>query len=347
MISNSDQLLFCKNMATLLRAGIPIIEAVETIEDQSQSLGFKKILGKIKKDLIEGESLSRAMEKQKNAFNKFFINMIDAGEKSGNLENNLKYLSEQIEKIYQTSKKIQSALMYPVLLISVALLIGGYIAYAILPKFVDFFAAFDTKLPLTTSILLGMANFMKYSGGKLAIGIIATIVIFGLLGQIPAIKLWWDKIKMKLPIIGKIICFGQLNKFTRNMGVLLNSGISINQGLEISANTLNNRKFKKDIKAIYEEIMSGEKLSEAMGKRGREEFSKMTIKMIAVGEKSGNLGEMMIYVADFYEEEIENITKNLGTMLEPVLLVFIGFCVAFLASAIISPIYQLTGSIGK
>ena len=346
-ISLQDKLLFTKHLSIMIKAGIPISEAIESLSDQTKKKEFKGILQLVLTDIQNGQPLAKSLGKFPKVFSQFFISLVEIGEQSGTLETSLQFLSQQLTKEYNLKKKIQGALMYPGLIFSATLIMGGFISLYILPQLVDFFAVFDQELPLTTRVLLFFANLMKSSGLLITGGSILFIIFFLLFLKLPFIKARWHALILKLPLFGKIISFSQISGFCRNLGILLQSGIPIVSSLDTTSQTLSNLKFKTDIQIISHELAKGKKINEILIEKKFSEFPDLVTKMIAVGEQTGKLEDTLLYLADFYEEEIDNISKNLTTILEPFLLLFIGLIVAFVALAIISPIYQLTGSIRR
>jgi len=237
--------------------------------------------------------------------------------------------------------------MYPGLVLSATVVMGGFISFFILPKLVDFFSSFQVTLPLSTQILLGIANIMKLYGVFILGGIIAAFFACVALLQIPQIKFLWHTISLKIPVFGELLLYQELARFSRNFGILLKSGIPSPRGLEITAHTLSNVRFQHDVRIIAQKLSGGNSIGATMKKENFQEFPGIVVKMIAVGEKTGKLEDVLLYLGDYYEDEIEGISKNLSTMLEPILLVGIGLAVGFVALSIISPIYELTGSIKK
>jgi type IV pilus assembly protein PilC len=346
-VNHIERLLFTKHLAIMIKSGISILDALDTLREETKSKTFQKILAQIFSDTKNGQALSVSLKKFPDVFDQFYISLIEIGETSGTLEQNLEFLSVQLSKDYQLRKKIQGALMYPGLVLSATVIMGGFIAFFILPKLVDFFSAFQVELPLSTKILLWIAVTMKVYGiliigglGLLSIGTVALI-------QIPSVKFVWHTMILKMPIFGQLLLYQELARFSRNFGILLKSGIPSNKGLEITANTLSNMLFQKDVRTLAKKLAGGNSIGSTLKKEHFQEFPGIVEKMIRVGEKTGKLEEVLLYLGDYYEDEIDSISKNLSTLLEPFLLVTIGLAVGFVALAIISPIYELTGSISK
>ena len=346
-VSHIDRLLFTKHMAIMIKSGISLLDAIDTLREQTKSKTFQQILAQIFSDTKNGQALATSLKKFPDVFDQFYVSLIEIGETSGTLEQNLEFLSMQLSKDYQLRKKIQGALMYPGLVLSATVIMGGFISFFILPKLVDFFSAFQVDLPLSTRILLGFAIFMKNFGVLLLAGIIGAFFGAIALLQNPSVRFSWHSLILKVPVFGELLRYQELARFSRNFGILLKSGIPSPRGLEITANTLSNVLFQRDIRVVSEKLSAGNSIGATLKKHNFQEFPGIVVKMIAVGEKTGKLEDVLLYLGDYYEDEIDSVSKNLSTLLEPFLLVAIGIAVGFVALAIISPIYELTGSIKK
>lgn len=342
-----DVLLFTKHMATMIKAGIPISDALSTLSAQTNSLSFRKIIDAVSADVQNGQTFAKALGKHPRVFDQFYVSLIGISEKSGSLDENLEFISKQLAKNYNLKKKIQTAMLYPTLIFIAVTIMGGFISFFILPQLVDFFSAFDIELPLTTRILLFIANAFKNYGVLIAIGFVGTFISLKLLTKTKYIKPLWDTFLIKIPIFGTFVSSSNLAQITRNLGVLIKSGVPVAQSIDITAGTLSNLKFKNDLLRIGASLTKGRNISESIEKGNYHEFPPLVSKMIGVGEKTGKLDESLLYLGDFYEEEIDNFSKNLTTILEPLLLITIGLVVGFVALAIITPIYELTGSIRR
>ena len=346
-VSHVERLLFTKHLAIMIKSGISLLDAVDTLREQTKSKVFKEILSRIFADTKNGQALAVSLKKFPDVFDQLYISLIEIGETSGTLEQNLEFLAVQLSKEFQLRKKIQGALMYPALVLSATVIMGGFISFFILPKLVDFFSAFQVTLPLSTQILLWVATVMKIYGIFILGGIILLFFAFIGLVQIPSAKFLWHTVILKIPVFGELLLYRELTRFSRNFGILLKSGIPSPRGLEITAHTLSNVLFQRDVRIIANKLSGGNSIGATLKKEQFQEFPGIVVKMIAVGEKTGKLEDVLLYLGDFYEDEIESISKNLSTLLEPFLLIVIGVVVGFVALAIISPIYELTGSIKK
>jgi type IV pilus assembly protein PilC len=345
-VSLVEKLLFTKHLAVMVKSGISLIEALETLESQVKSNYFKIILNRVEEEIKNGQSLATALGKYPRVFDQFYLSLIEVGEASGTLEANLEFLAKQLDKDYLLSKKIQGALMYPGLVLSMTVVMGSFISLFILPKLVDFFDAFEMELPVSTKILLGISLLMKnYGYWVIGGGLMLTGTIMWAIKQ-PSVKPYWHKMMLKLPLVGVMISYGQLSRFSRNLGTLLKSGIPVMRGLEITAETLSNIQYRSRVVELVEEANKGKGIGETMRTRKYKEFPALVAQMVGVGEKTGKLDQTLLYLSDFYDEEIDGVSKNLSTVLEPILLLVIGLAVGFIALAIISPIYGLTGKVG-
>ncbi|MBI4084639.1 MAG: type II secretion system F family protein [Candidatus Levybacteria bacterium] len=346
-VSFLDKLLFTKHLAIMIRSGITIVEAVTILSQQAKSDKFEKILTTIAADLQNGNALANALRKHPNVFDAFYVSMIEIGETSGALEENLSYLSDQLAKAYAFHKKVKGVLMYPILVLTAAGVIGMSIGLFVLPKLIDLFSDFDAKLPLSTRILLNVSVLMRDHGTIIVIAFVAFVIIFRYFVSLPFVKPAWQRFLFFFPVVGNILRNIELASFTRSLGVMLKSGLPITSALEIETRMTTNVVFKGYMKRMLEELIKGKSLSIELSTNNYPLIPLIATKMIAVGEKTGKLNETLLYLGQFFEDEVDDATKNLSTLLEPVLLLVIGVVVAFVAFAVISPIYELTGSIKR
>jgi type II secretory pathway component PulF len=248
---------------------------------------------------------------------------------------------------YALEKKVKGALMYPSLVMTAALGLGAFISLYILPQLVDFFSAFESKLPLSTIVLLRVAQFMK-SYGLIVFGILfSTIILTFFLIRLPKVKPYWHSFILKLPLFGNLLRERELSRFSRNLGTLIKSGLPVFEALEITSRSQTNLSYRSSIIKLSQSLEKGRSLADTLkSSTSSFLFPRLVADMISVGEKTGTIDESLIYVSQFYQDDIEETARNLTTILEPAILIIIGLMVAFLAFAIIGPIYQLTGAIG-
>jgi len=342
-----DRLLFTKYLAEMLKSGIPLVEAISTAKEQSKNTYFRKILVQIEESVKNGQSLHKSLSKFPDVFGSLYVSLIKVGEESGNLESNLGYLATQIKKSYEFRKKVQGAMLYPGIILATTIIAGGGLAIFVLPQLVDLFKSLGTNLPLSTKILLGIAQIMKDYGILIFISAISIFILGGVLLQSSFIKPKWHKFLLALPGIGVLLQNIQLTNLNRNLGLMLKSGITLVPALKTEYEATDNLVYKSYIKRLINAVETGRSLSDEMRMHRFHFLPAIMTKMIGVGEKTGKLDETLLYLGDFFEEEVDETTKNLSTIIEPVLLLVIGLVVGFVALAIISPIYELTGSIKK
>lgn len=343
-VSLFDKVLFAKHLTIMIKAGLSLRESVETIKEQTNSKKFKEILNDIIKRLDNGEALGDSLAKHPRIFSNFFVDMIRLGEESGTLEENLGHLALQLEKGYDLRKKVKAAMIYPVFILLTTLGVGATLTLFVLPKLIPLFKSFDIKLPLPTKILMGISEAFQNHGILILIGIILVSGALILISRIKKVKKFNHRLLISLPIIGPIYRNTNLIQFSRTLGVLLKSGISIITALEITANTLPNLIYQQALKETSLKVQRGESLGNYLHLHPKL-FPPTVSRMVEVGEKTANLEETLLYLAEFYEKEVENATKNLSSISEPILLIIIGTLIGFVAISIIMPIYQFTSGI--
>lgn len=347
MISFLDKLLFTKHLSIMIKSGITTSEAIEAITAQTKSAKFHTVLTEISKDIKNGQSLAKTLTKHPKIFDQVYISLVEVGEESGTLEESLGYLAKQQAREYSLRKKIQGALLYPAIVLISITFVGAGMSLFVLPKLVDLFSSLDVKLPITTKILLYFANLMKNHGVFIILGFIIGSILLRIFIKLSFVKPKWDRIILSFPVIGELLQNQQLASVCRNLGIMLKSGLPITKALEVERVACDNYVFQNYVKRLQASVDKGKGIGKELDEGNYSKFSPIAIKMIAVGEKTGNLDEVLIYLGDFFEEEVDNIAKNLSVVLEPIILLVIGLIVGFVALAIISPIYDLTGAIKK
>ncbi|MEI6326753.1 MAG: type II secretion system F family protein [Candidatus Roizmanbacteria bacterium] len=346
-ISLQDKVFFTKHLSVMLKSGISISEAISSLEAQTSSPYLKRILTSLSDSVLNGQRLERSLARFPDVFDSFYLYMIKVGEETGNLEKNLEYLAVHLKKDADFKKKVFSASLYPSIVIATAVIVGGGTSLFILPRLITLFKSLDVVIPLSTRILLFFAQTMKDFGIYIMTGIFALYLLAQYLVGIPRIKNVWERFTLSLPYIGLFIQSVELSQFCRNMGIMLSSGLPISQALSTQIETTTNLEYRKIISIILDGVEKGESITQVLDGNHFAYFPAIAISMISVGEKTGKLNDSFTYLGDFFEDEVDNTTKNLTTIFEPILLLVVGLIVAFLAIAIISPIYQFTGSIKR
>lgn len=337
--------IFAKNLAIMLKSGLDIVEALEITSDQATGQ-FRVILLDILASIQAGNSLSGALKKYPKVFSKLFINTTMAGESAGNLADNLDSIAGYLRRNNDLITKIKSAMVYPMILVTGAVILGFVLSFAVLPKIIPMFESLNVELPLMTRMLISFTKFLQTHQFSTLFGSIGTIVFFIILLSREFIKPYTHYLILKIPIISTIAINSNLANYCNTLGTLLKSGLIIDEALMISKEVVSNYHFKKCLDDISARTLQGSKLSDNM-QRYNKIFPKMVIGMVRVGERSGNLENSLFHLGEFYETEVDVATKSLSVAIEPILLVCIGVIVGGLAISIITPIYKMTGSVMK
>lgn len=341
-----DKILFAKHLAVMLEAGIPLRTAMETLTEQTTSKTLQYILSIAVKDLSDGQVLAFTLAKFPQVFDQFFTNLIAVGETSGTLEESLKYIAAQLEKTQDLQDKVRNALLYPAIVFLGALGVGAYLGFYMLPQLMPLFTSLNMRLPITTRILLATSVWLSHNFLWVLVGIICFVVILFLLWRIRAIKFIVHYSFIRVPILGRLFREIQIMQFSRVFGTLLLSGIKIVPALRIVANSLTNLVYQEEVNKISTIMERGETVGGELRKLKRL-FSRTSANMVMIGEETGHLSESLLSLADFSEREIDSMTKNLSTMIEPFVLIIVGIIVGFVALSVITPIYQVTQSFSK
>jgi len=341
-VTLAQKAVFAKNMAIMLRSGLNISEALDIIISSSSGY-FKKVIEDVYESVTSGNSLSNSLGRYPRIFSGIFINATYAGELSGTLENNFNAIATQLEKDKELSSKVKQALLYPVVVLVAALILGLGISFFVLPQITNLFEGMRSELPASTRMLMAFAKFIREHGFAFVATILITLISLAWLLRQKFVKPLTHWIFLKTPVVKGMVQGTNLAYFCRNLSVLLQSGISIDRALKITKDTLNNYYYRTAVENISLRISKGMSLSDDL-RQYQNLFPSMLIKMIMVGERSGQLEDTLVYLSNFYEDEVDNSTKTLTVAIEPILLLFIGAIVAFLVLAIITPIYNITGS---
>lgn len=344
-VNQVDRLLFVKHLSTMVKSGIHVAEAIGALAEETLNPALHRILIKIQHDVDNGQPLHRALEKHPLFLDAISRHIIRVGEESGTLEQNLEYLTLQLKHKRETRMKVESALLYPELIFMTAALVGAGVSFFILPRLGDLFRQLDTTLPLSTKILLFLSDVMRDYGALILGGFFLGLIILRWLLHTASLKPRWHAFQLSLPYFGPLLRDYELTSLFRNIGIMLKSGLPLVPSLEAQRENTENEVFRWYLLHIQQGVEQGKKIAEVLEREKLRHFPVIASKMIAVGEESGRLEESLLYLADFFEEEAENTARNFTNILEPAMLLVVGIVVAFVALAIISPIYSLSGSI--
>lgn len=338
-----DLTIFCQQFETILTAGISVLEALHLLREQTDNKFLSKIISNIYSSVETGESLSNSMRQHSKYFPSILINMIAAGEASGNLEIALKRMAEHFEKEYKTEQSIKKAVMYPIIVSIIAVIVVILLLVIVIPTFVDMFNDMGLELPLTTRMLIGASDFIINRWYILLSVIVAFIAGFIYYSKSEIGKITLSGIKLKMPILGKMTTKVVASRFSRTMSTLLASGLPLLESLQIVAKVVDNYKVEQGLLHARDQVSKGMPLSKPIDDMGI--FPPMITHMVRIGENTGQLEPILNKVADFYDSEVETAVSQLTTMLEPIIIVFLAVVVGFVVISIIQPMFQMYGGV--
>jgi len=343
-VSLVDKMLFSRHLAVMIESGLSLNKALTVLKEQTKNPKFGKIIGKVEQDVRQGESFSQALAKHKKAFSEMYVNMVKVGETSGNLNEVLKILAEQMKKDHELISRVKGAMTYPAVIVVAMLGIGVLMMILVVPKLTQVFDDLKIDLPLSTRFIIGISNFLQ-NNYILALFIFTGLfLLFKFINRIGIVRSVFHRLYLHIPIFSPLIRKVNSARFARILSALIIGGIAIVESLKIAANTLGNIHFKNALIDASNQVQKGEPLSKGLSKY-KNLYTPMVIQMIQVGEETGNLSEILENLADFYEDEIDNTTKNLSSIIEPVLMIVVGIAVGFFAVSMIQPMYSMMSGI--
>ena len=345
-VSLKEKLFFSKQLASMLKAGLNLQEALDILIKQNQNSALRGILEQVMKMMQEGNSLGQSLAKYPRVFSSIFINMVEAGEKSGTLEDSLAYLAKQLQMDYSLRRKVKGAMIYPIIILSLVVVVSIGLITFMVPKVTKIFTSFKLELPLPTRILIYLSELFRHQGVFLLIGTVIVVVGLVMFLRLKCVQPYVHACILNLPVVGKLSRKINLARLARLLSSLLKSGVPISKALHIVGNTLGNVVYRKEILLAQEKVLHGSTLSEAL-LLNEKLFPPLVPKMIYVGEKSGRLEETSHNLAVLYEEEVRSTIKGISTLIEPLLLVIVAGAVGGIAMSIVTPIYQLPSLISK
>ena len=335
-----DLVLFTKQLVTLLKAGVPLLSALEALYEQTEHPTLKEVISELYRDVEGGQSLSDAMAKHPKVFPALYVSSIRAGEASGAMEQVLSRMATLLEHDKETRAKLKSAMRYPIIVISSLGIAFLVLMTFVVPRFVDMFLQAGMELPLPTRILIAMSNALQQYGIYGFFGFVALIVAFKQYIKTRTGRYQWDKFKLNLPIIGNLTLKVAMSRFARMFQTLNSSGMPILETLDILSETVGNEVVSRELQKVTLGVRRGEGIAEPL--RRSKLFPPMVIRMVAIGEQSGSLDDMLLNISEHYDLEVDYAVKNLSTMIEPMLTVGLGIIVLFLALSIFLPMWNLT-----
>lgn len=342
-VNQKELSIFFRQLATLIEAKVPIIKSLEAIEEQTTNKFLRIIIREIADDLQEGMPFSESLGKHPLIFSSLIVSIVRAGEISGNLQQAITFVAENIEKNYQLTSRIKSALFYPMFVIIVASIIGFIVITVILPKLTGIIKELNVEIPWYTKVVMFAGDFMANFWWAVLI-VIAAIIGGGIYYiKTEAGKREWDQMKLKIPIAGGLFRAICLARFADNLSLMILAGIPIVRALQIVSEVVNNSVYQSVILRSADEVKTGGRISAILARSA--DIPPVVSQMVRIGEETGRLGEVLKSVTTFYEQEVDKTSRNLSTMIEPVLIVILGIGVAILVFAILLPIYNIAGNL--
>jgi type IV pilus assembly protein PilC len=342
-ISMRDVVIFTRQFSTMINAGLPLVQALDILAKQSENPALKDVTNAVVYDVESGNTVADALRKHPNAFTDLYVNMVAAGEAGGILDTILMRLATFMEKNDALVRKVKGAMIYPGVIMSVAGIAIIVLLIFVIPVFEKMFGDVGLALPLPTRVVIGMSKFLTHYWWMLLIGGFVGSSSFKKYYASNDGKLVIDRLMLKAPILGDVLRKSSVSRFTRTLGTLIGSGVSILDGLEITAKTSGNRVIQDAIMASRASIAGGETISAPLQKS--QVFPPMVISMIAVGEQTGGLDEMLSKIADFYDEEVDAAVSGLLSLLEPIMIVFLGVVVGGMVIAMYLPIFDMINAV--
>ncbi|MEM9207840.1 MAG: type II secretion system F family protein [Pseudomonadota bacterium] len=339
-ITTGDIAIFSRQLATMLTAGIPLVQAFEIVGNGHENPGMQKLILAVKGDVEGGSSLAEALAKHPLYFDDLFVNLVESGEQAGALETLLDKIATYKEKTEAIKKKIRKALTYPAAVLVVAFVVTLILLIFVIPAFEDLFKGFGADLPAFTRMVIDLSEFVRDKGWVLAIlagGAVAAFLYFKKRSR--AMRHFLDRMALKVPIIGPILQKAAIARYARTLSTMFAAGVPLVEALESVAGATGNIVYEEAVLQMKDEVATGQRLQQSM--ENTDLFPNMVIQMIAVGEESGSLDNMSAKVADFYEEDVDNAVDNLSSLLEPMIMAILGILVGGLVIAMYLPIFKM------
>jgi len=344
-VKTEQLVIFSRQLATMVDSGIPVVSALDVLADQVEDRTFQKILQKLRDDVEAGSSLSEAMGLHPRVFSDFFVNMVRAGESSGRLDEILDRVASYVEKVDTLQRKVTASLFYPAFVSVLAFAITTFLVVVIVPKFKEIFTALGGELPLPTQLLLSLSDGMRrYLVIEVLAGVVA-VIGFRVYVSTAGGRKWFDRTKLSVPVIGKLLQKVAIARFSRTLSTLANSGVPILGALEIVAKTSGNKVIEAAVLSARSSIKEGENIADPLAQS--KVFPAMVTRMIAVGEKTGELEKMLSKIADFYENEVDAAVTALTSLIEPLVIAVLGVIIGGIVIALFLPVFKISTLVGQ
>ena len=343
-VQTAEVVVFARQFATMIDAGLPLIQSLDILYSQQENKTFKKTLKEIKDSVEQGSTLADALGKYPNIFDDLFVNMVAAGEVGGILDTILDRLSGYMEKAMKLKKQVKGAMTYPIIVLVIAALVVGVILVFVIPVFQKMFADFGGALPVPTQIVVGISNFVKGNIHYIIGAVVLFVFAFKRFYSTEKGRVLVDDIMLKLPVFGPLLRKVAVAKFTRTMSTMISSGVPILEALDIVAKTAGNKTVEAAIYKVQSAITEGRTMADPMSESGV--FPSMVCQMVAVGESTGALDAMLEKIADFYDDEVDAAVGNLTAMIEPFMMAFLGVTIGGLVVSMYLPIFKMASIVG-
>lgn len=344
-MSGMERVIFTSSLASMLKTGLPIIEAIEAFIDESSSPRVRSMLQHIIGDIEAGRPLSQALSDFPKTFPPIYTHVVASGEAMGNLNATLEYLAAQLKKDYELRSRIRGAMLYPAVILAAMGAVVIFLTFTVIPKITAFTQTLGQELPLSTKILVGVSNFAISYAPLLAIGAIGAMVLLFAALRTQVGKSTLDALIIKFPLIGEMVRKYNLARFSRLLGSFFQYGIPLTEAFEIIADSLSHTQYRQASLRFRDKITRGQALSDAIKDEKKEVFPGVISRVVKGAEKSGGMYEALSKMAEFYEADLDDSLKNITTIIEPILIIILGIVVAGVAISVVSPIYQLTGAL--
>jgi type IV pilus assembly protein PilC len=343
-ITAKDIVVFTRQFSTMIDAGLPLVQGLTILSEQTENKTFQNVLKKVTKDVEGGSSLAEALKKHPKVFDALFVNLVAAGEVGGILDTILQRLAAYIEKAEKLKSRIKSAMTYPIIVVAIAILVITVILIFVIPVFQEMFESFGSALPAPTQLVVDMSEFVKGNIHYLIGALILFVFAFKKYRNTASGRRQTDSLVLKLPIFGDLLKKVAVARFTRTLGTMISSGVPILDALEIVAKTAGNVILEEVILDVRSSIAEGQTIAEPLSET--DIFPRMVVQMISVGEATGALDAMLNKIADFYDDEVDAAVETLTSMLEPLLMLFLGGSIGGLVVAMYLPIFQMAAAMG-
>ncbi len=338
-VTAHDVMLFTRQFSTMIDAGLPIVQSLDILAEQTENKPLKNIIRDVKRDVSGGTTLADALEKHPKSFDELYVNMVRAGEAGGVLNTILNRIALFIEKADKLKKKVKGAMIYPSTIITVAIGVVAILLIFVIPVFAELYGSMGRALPVPTQITINVSNFFRANFLYLIAAIVLAVVAIKMYYKTPQGRLAIDGLLLKFPVIGDLLRKVAVARFSQNMSLLLASGVPILDGLAITAKTAGNKVIEMAIMNARVSISEGKTVAEPLEKSGV--FPPMVCQMVSVGENTGALDGMLKRVGDFYEDEVDNSVNNITALMEPMIMIFLGIVLGGLVISMYLPIFQL------